>query len=597
MPIKSLQRQPAIYSEITVINTIIILLILLIFLGHSLRSCPKLNFTYLAYTHTLSPCSPPLLTMSDAKPQNPKWIPEYLLETAFSERYGYTDADVTQTAAVQRGDLSFLRGWNSPYKKDVATSEPAKIDTASPSPVSSANMLELHQQQEHKPIALPKLPTMWIPAVDSYNCIRDDLEIDTEAGDDEGKDENVVYKSDAPIPRGCGVYYYEVEILSAAKDSAVCMGFCKTSAPLTKPPGFETESWGYHSDYGNVMCCQGSSKDYGPAFNQPGDVVGCCINFKKREAFFTKNGMPQVKAFSDLPSDPLYPCIGVKKKSSTSAGARIRANFGGSGPFVFDIKQYVLKQKHETQRRIESSTKVPAHAARNAFQEKQLAQGNLNPLINNLVMSYLTHVGYVDTAEALYQDVLRDQDMKEEGDVSMEPPSDEGLKSLASYLSPDIAIRHKIRGLILGGDIDGAMALVEEHYPSVFESQDMVLFQLKCRKFVELLQANQVIEAVEYGRELKLEYSNDPRPQVQDLLRHAFSLIAYDSDQVNAELDTVKSREELWEQLSSAILVAHGRSPVAPLKRIVQHTRQMIKVMGESGNDTASFLNVTRDFM
>ncbi|RDW27872.1 hypothetical protein B0I72DRAFT_22730 [Yarrowia lipolytica] len=560
--------------------------------------------------------------MTDAKPHNPKWIPEYLLETAFSERYGYTEDDVAQAASVS-GDLSFLRGWNGPHKTrntstntstststsngnagnaDNADNGGAKAtDTSCPAPVSSANMLELHQQQDHKPISLPKLPTMWIPAVDSINCIRDELEIDTETGDDDGKDENVVYKSDAPIPRGCGVYYYEVEILSASKDSAVCMGFCKTSAPLTKPPGFETESWGYHSDYGNVMCCQGTSKDYGPSFNQPGDVVGCCINFKKREAFFTKNGMPLTKAFSDLPSDPLYPAIGVKKKSTNSPGARIKANFGGSGPFVFDIKQYVLKQKHETQKRIESSTKVPAHAARNAFQEKQLAQGNLNPLINNLVMSYLTHVGYVDTAEALYRDVCRDQDMQDEGtgggDVSMEPPSDEGLKSLASYLSPDITIRHQIRGLILSGDIDGAMALVEEHYPTVFESQDMVLFQLKCRKFVELLQANEVIEAVEYGRELKMEYANDPRPQVQDLLRHAFSLIAYDSDQVNEELDTVKSREELWEQLSSAILVAHGRSPVAPLKRIVQHTRQMIKVLGESGNDTASFLNVTRDFM
>ncbi|KAG5364635.1 Ran-binding protein 9 [Yarrowia sp. E02] len=524
--------------------------------------------------------------MTDDKPHNPKWIPEYLLETAFAERYGYTEDDVVQGASVS-SDLSFLRGWgksdtngnsnsnNSNTNSNSNSSGNGKTDVTTSLPqISSANMLQLHQQQDHKPIALPKLPTMWIPAVDSLNCIRDDLEIDTETGDDDGKDENVVYKSDAPIPRGCGVYYYEVEIVSAAKDSAVCMGFCKTSAPLTKPPGFETESWGYHSDYGNVMCCQGTSKDYGPSFNQPGDVVGCCINFKKREAFFTKNGMPLTKAFSDLPSDPLYPAIGVKKKSANSPGARIRANFGGSGPFVFDVKQYVLKQKLETQKRIESSTKVPAHAARNAFQEKQLAQGNLNPLINNLVMSYLTHVGYVDTAEALYRDVCRDQDMQDEGTGGGD-----------------------IRGLVLSGDIDGAMALVEEHYPTVFESQDMVLFQLKCRKFVELLQANAVIEAVEYGRELKLEYSNDPRPQVQDLLRHAFSLIAYDSNQVNEELDTVKSREELWEQLSSAILVAHGRSPVAPLKRIVQHTRQMIKVLGESGNDTASFLNVTRDFM
>lgn len=551
--------------------------------------------------------------MSDPKPLNPKWIPEYLLETAFSERYGYTQADVAQTAR-HNGDLSFLRGWGKAAERDTnsnsSSGAPSSGATAtsggSAATATSANMLELHQLQEHKTIALPKLPTMWIPGVDSINCIRSDVEIDTEGGEDDGAGESVVYKADAPIPRGCGVYYYEVEILSAAKDSAVCMGFCKTNSALTKPPGFEVESWGYHSDYGNNMCCQGTSKDYGPSFNQPGDVVGCCINFKKREAFFTKNGMPLPKAFTDLPGGPIYPAIGVKKKTTSTSGARIRANFGGSEPFVFDIRQYVLRQKHETQARIEVSTKVPAHAARNAFQEKQLQQGNLNPLINNLVMSYLTHVGYVDTAEALYRDVLRDQDMKDDGgaeggdgvDVDMtDPPTDEGLRSLASYLSPDMTVRHRIRGLILAGDIDGAMALVAEHYPTVFESSDMVLFQLKCRKFVELLQANHVVEAVEYGRELKQEYSNDPRPQVQDMLRQAFSLIAYDSDRVNGEMDTGKSREELWEQLSSAILVAHGRSPVAPLKRIVQHTRQMIKVLGERENDSASFINVTRDFM
>ena len=67
------------------------------------------------------------------------------------------------------------------------------------------------------------------------------------------------------------------------------IGFCTKNFPLTRLPGWEPESWGYHGDDGRAFCCQGIGKTYGPMFNT-GDVIGCGVNFRTHTAFFTRNG-------------------------------------------------------------------------------------------------------------------------------------------------------------------------------------------------------------------------------------------------------------------------------------------------------------------
>lgn len=59
---------------------------------------------------------------------------------------------------------------------------------------------------------------------------------------------------------------------------------------LSRVPGWEPESWGYHGDDGNSFAAQNVGKHYGPTFTT-GDTIGCGINFRIGTAFFTKNGV------------------------------------------------------------------------------------------------------------------------------------------------------------------------------------------------------------------------------------------------------------------------------------------------------------------
>jgi Ran-binding protein 9/10 len=103
-------------------------------------------------------------------------------------------------------------------------------------------------------------------------------------------DEAASIRSDHPMPRECGIYYFEVTILSKNKDGLIGIGFSTKKAQLNRLPGWETESWAYHGDDGFAFACTASGKAYGPRFSCQ-DIVGCGINFRTGNAFFTRNGV------------------------------------------------------------------------------------------------------------------------------------------------------------------------------------------------------------------------------------------------------------------------------------------------------------------
>jgi ankyrin repeat protein len=162
-------------------------------------------------------------------------------------------------------------------------------------------------------------------------------------------DGNQSVRANNPIPPTCGNYYYETTIVNRGETGSVqlkkmlmvreiAIGFAGSSVTFNSLPGLQSGSWGYHGDDGRLYPISSSTGRYGTPY-ATGDVIGCCISFKKCLIFYTWNGRPMDRAFDHLTfgsgyqpaEDDVYPMIGI-----TSPGGHVHVNFG-KDRFVFDI--------------------------------------------------------------------------------------------------------------------------------------------------------------------------------------------------------------------------------------------------------------------
>ncbi|KAK5121297.1 hypothetical protein LTR85_005463 [Meristemomyces frigidus] len=295
-------------------------------------------------------------------------------------------------------------------------------------------------------------------------------------------DEAASIRSDYPMPRECGLYYFEVTIISRGKDGMIGIGFSGRKANLNRLPGWETDSWAYHGDDGYSFACTASGKAYGPRYASQ-DTIGCGVNFRTGNAFFTKNGVYLGKpilrsqmvqdemlirstgvAFTGVRSHGLYPSIGIKKP-----GEHLRINFGRT-PFVFDINRIMDQERQAIMNEINRADVSLLHPP-----------DDENTLIHKLIGQYLAHEGYVETAKAFSRDVHEQQ-----RSLSTDP---EALQARDSDDDIHAINRQKIRKSILDGDIDRALKYTSSYYPHVLEEERNkdIYFRLRCRKFIEMM--------------------------------------------------------------------------------------------------------------
>jgi len=142
-------------------------------------------------------------------------------------------------------------------------------------------------------------------------------------------------RSSVPIPTYIPAFYYEIKILNFDEDwrYSNSIGISTKQAPLNQniPPSSK-KMWCYFNN-GSINI-NGKTKNYGENVNI-NDVIGCCVIFKSRTLFFTKNGQPLGIASKRLPIDiPLYPTVGMYNNSV------IETNFGQKD-FVFDFLSFI----------------------------------------------------------------------------------------------------------------------------------------------------------------------------------------------------------------------------------------------------------------
>ncbi|PFH54698.1 hypothetical protein AMATHDRAFT_134637 [Amanita thiersii Skay4041] len=376
------------------------------------------------------------------------------------------------------------------------------------------------------PVHVLRLPTRWSDQVkhSSLSVTADGRDLSYNGSACTGERDAAAARTSHPIPPACGIYYYEIEILSKGQKGHISVGlFAGRDVKLNRLPGCEMNSWGYHSDSGCSFAAEKNGTPYGPTY--VGDIIGCGIDFTSHKAFFTKNGTLLGNAFEGIGKDiELYPSVGLQHN-----GELIRVNFGHE-PFKFDIDYHVQQQRNSTWRKILSTpldvTLLLDGPQKHNNEDRDDSKGKHTPqssiseaqtrsMMNKLVLSYLIHHGYAKTAQALQrQEMLLKMKLPQpskpvtkSGDQDMDMDANGSTEETS--LSTAIERRTRIVNAVVAGDIDLAISETEKYHPIVFETEaGLMLFKLRCRKFVEL-----VLEASELKKRLRTSQS---KPSVDD---------------------------------------------------------------------------------
>ncbi|XP_074058327.1 ran-binding protein 10 isoform X1 [Macrotis lagotis] len=298
------------------------------------------------------------------------------------------------------------------------------------------------------------LPRSWSPK-DKYNYIglsQSNLRVHYKGHGKNHKDAASV-RATHPIPAACGIYYFEVKIVSKGRDGYMGIGLSAQGVNMNRLPdekgekgisGWDKHSYGYHGDDGHSFCSSGTGQPYGPTFTT-GDVIGCCVNLINNTCFYTKNGHSLGIAFTDLPAN-LYPTVGLQ-----TPGEIVDANFGQQ-PFVFDIEDYMREWR----------AKIQGTIKRFPIGDRL---GEWQAMLQNMVSSYLVHHGYCATATAFAR--MTETTIQEE--------------------QTSIKNRQRIQKLMLAGRVGEAIETTQQLYPGLLEHNPNLLFMLKCRQFVEMV--------------------------------------------------------------------------------------------------------------
>ncbi|KAM7211429.1 ankyrin-3 [Rhypophila decipiens] len=159
--------------------------------------------------------------------------------------------------------------------------------------------------------------------------------------------QKVCLASNRPLPAGLDEYYFEVTFHDIPHQDEppqehpiVAIGFCTIGGAALEFPGWpskpnasKAKSWAMHGDDGGLFCSfiddwalRQYLGDY--KYGLPGDVVGCGVNLRTGEMFWTKNGTKIPAAVFKNVDGRLFPVIGLDHKVWCTT------NFGGE-PFMW----------------------------------------------------------------------------------------------------------------------------------------------------------------------------------------------------------------------------------------------------------------------
>ncbi|XP_052201946.1 ran-binding protein M homolog isoform X2 [Diospyros lotus] len=327
------------------------------------------------------------------------------------------------------------------------------------------------------------------------NVLPDKLSVQYTVDNLHGHDVGVV-QANRPAPVKRIVYYFEIFVKNAGAKGNIAIGFTIEGFKMRRQPGWEANSWGYHGDDGFLYRGHGRGEAFGPTYTA-GDTVGAGINYASQEFFFTKNGEVVGTVCKDV-KGPLFPTIAVHSRNE-----EVSVNFGKK-PFVFDLKAYEKQERAKQQMMIDKIS-LPQNVS------------------YEIVHSYLLHYGYEDTLKLL------------------------DIANKSSFAPISLA---QERGF---NEQDDMYAL---HQRKTLRQDDtsVTCFLLHCQKFIELVRAGKLEEAVAYARtEFEKFYKSS---EFYALVKDCAALLAYEQPQKSSVgyLLEESQREIVADNINSMIL-------------------------------------------
>ncbi|CAB4067212.1 RANBP9_10 [Lepeophtheirus salmonis] len=335
------------------------------------------------------------------------------------------------------------------------------------------------------------------------------------------------------IPASCGIYYFEVKIVSKGRDGYMGVGLSAQGVNLNRLPG--------------------TGQSYGPTFTT-GDVIGCGI------------------AFTDIPSN-MYPTVGLQ-----TPGEVVDTNFGQE-PFLFDIEGEMFEYRSRMHRII-SDFPVPGR------------HGEWQQILQKMVSSYLVHHGYCATAESFVrgtgQQISEDLSSVKNRQavrklvlagrlgeaIRLTDKLYPGLLESRPTLKFILKVRHFIE---MVGGIDEESTSNGNNSASNGSTDDNNKMDVDPPSLAS--NPHRLERLIHFGRCLQtmlteLETTNGKNEENTKMLQDAFSLLAYVDpweSPVGWQLDS-SQRESICTTLNSAILESKSLPGKPPLEISLGHT-------------------------
>jgi len=351
---------------------------------------------------------------------------------------------------------------------------------------------------------------------------------DDDAGPGQEDSHAASCRTDRPVPLGAGVYMFEVTIVSKGRDGYIGIGFSAGGVRENRLPGWEPKTFGYHGDDGNAFESSGKGRAFGPTFTT-GDTVSVLYNQVERTIGYFKNGVWLGVAFRNVVAERLYPAVGMRTE-----GEHVEANF--RGPFLADLSVAVraarqrvmdevlrqpLPETPEEERwragleamqepgaeereacsdgdtgtdedefcedrdrdgRIPDLADGPVPGAWGSDRAAERFDGRGRSTVLRLVLGYLVHEGFCDTAQEL----------------AREAGAAELVKGMGQDLEA-VAHRRRVVEAVAAGDVDAALDLLQAQCPALLERDGGLRFRLQCQKYVEMVRAGRFEDALAYA--------------------------------------------------------------------------------------------------